>query len=95
MGRKEGGSLFHQMINVPDVFTYSHRTDKDGNAMAVSDQTRKNYQNWLHKSADYFSAHHYIRPQQAFKVGIFWPFYVQPKRASASGGATELRSSQE
>lgn len=54
MGRKEGGSLFHQMINVPDVFTYSHRTDKDGNAMAVSDQTRKDYQNWLHKSADYF-----------------------------------------
>ena len=50
---------------------------------------------WPNKSADYFSAHHYIRPQQAFKVGIFWPFYVQPKRASASGGATELRSSQE
>ena len=54
MGRKEGGSLFHQMINAPDVFIYSHRTDKDGNAMAVSDQTRKDYQNWLHKSADYF-----------------------------------------
>ena len=49
---------------------------------------------WPNKSADYFSAHHYIRPQQAFKVGIFWPFYVQPKRASASGG-NELRSSQE
>ena len=54
MGRKESGSLFHQMINAPGVFTYSHRTDKDGNAMTVSDQTRKNYQNWLHKSADYF-----------------------------------------
>ena len=54
MGRKEGGSLFHQMINAPDVFIYSHRTDKDGNAIAVSDQTRKDYQNWLHKSADYF-----------------------------------------
>ena len=50
---------------------------------------------WPNKSADYFSAHHYIRPQQAFKVGIFWPFYVQPKRASATGGANELRSSQE
>lgn len=49
---------------------------------------------WPNKSADYFSAHHYIRPQQAFKVGIFWPFYVQPKRASATGGANELRSSQ-
>ena len=43
---------------------------------------------WPNKSADYFSAHHYIRPQQAFKVGIFWPFYVQPRRASASGAQT-------
>ncbi len=50
---------------------------------------------WPNKSADYFSAHHYIRPQQAFKVGIFWPFYVQPKRASATGDSNELRSSQE
>ena len=54
---------------------------------------------WPNKSADYFSAHHYIRPQQAFKVGIFWPFYVQPNRPSSSnskqGGANELRSSQE
>ena len=50
---------------------------------------------WPNKSADYFSAHHYIRPQQAFKVGIFWPFYVQPKRVSNFGNATELRSSQE
>ena len=50
---------------------------------------------WPNKSADYFSAHHYIRPQQAFKVGIFWPFYVQPKRVSNFGGASELRSSQE
>lgn len=56
MGRKEGGSLFHQMIHAPDVFILSHRTGKDGNAMAVSDQTRKNYQNWLHKSAEYFKA---------------------------------------
>lgn len=50
---------------------------------------------WPNKSADYFSAHHYIRPQQAFKVGIFWPFYVQPKRVSNYGNPTELRSSQE
>ena len=50
---------------------------------------------WPNKSADYFSAHHYIRPQQAFKVGIFWPFYVQPKRVSNFGDQNELRSSQE
>ena len=49
---------------------------------------------WPNKSADYFSAHHYIRPQQAFKVGIYWPFYVQPKRVSNFGGSNELRSSQ-
>ena len=35
---------------------------------------------WPNRSADYFSAHHYIRPPQTFKVGIFWPFYVQPNR---------------
>ena len=41
---------------------------------------------WPNRSADYFSAHHYIRPVQSFKVGIFWPFYVQPnKNASVSG----------
>ena len=49
---------------------------------------------WPNKSADYFSAHHYIRPQQAFKVGIFWPFYVQPKRVSNFGDSKELGSSQ-
>ena len=27
---------------------------------------------------DYFSAHHYIRTQTAVKVGIYWPFYLQP-----------------
>jgi len=32
---------------------------------------------WPASYADYFSAHHYIKPQRAFKVGIFWPFYVQ------------------
>jgi len=26
---------------------------------------------------DYFSAHHYIRPQTALKIGIHWPFYVK------------------
>lgn len=26
---------------------------------------------------DYFSAHHYIRPEKAIKFGIHWPFYVK------------------
>ncbi len=26
---------------------------------------------------DYFSAHHYFRPQTAIKVGMHWPFYVK------------------
>lgn len=43
---------------------------------------------WPNNSADYFSAHHYIRPPQTIKFGIFWPFYVQPNRnASVSGKA--------
>lgn len=54
MGRKEGGSLFHQMIQSPELFTLSHRTDKDGKPMEVSFRTRENYYQWLHKEADYF-----------------------------------------
>lgn len=27
-------------------------------------------------TADYFSAYHYIKPKRAFKVGIYWPFYI-------------------
>lgn len=31
-------------------------------------------QQWFNK--EYFSAYGYIKPQSAFKVGIYWPFYV-------------------
>ena len=41
------------------------------------------------QNADYFSAHHYINPQRVIKVGIFWPFYIQPgKNASVGGGSS-------
>ncbi len=36
---------------------------------------------WPNKSADYFTAAGYIGPQRALKVGIMWPFYVQPGKA--------------
>lgn len=39
---------------------------------------------WPNDKADYFSAHHYIRPQRAVKFGITWPFYVQTKAAGSS-----------
>lgn len=46
---------------------------------------------WPNESADYFSAHGYIRPQRAFKIGIYWPFYMQPGKnksvGSVSGGS--------
>lgn len=43
---------------------------------------------WPNKQADYFSAHHYINPQRTIKVGIFWPFYIQPgKNPSGAGGS--------
>lgn len=32
-------------------------------------------------NSDYFSSPHYIRPQRVFKIGITWPFYVQPLKA--------------
>ena len=39
-------------------------------------------------SADYFSAHGYIRPQRALKFGLWWPFYTQPnKQTKASDRA--------
>ena len=44
---------------------------------------------WPMDKADYFSAHHYIRTQTAFKIGIFWPFYLQPgsnKAVNAGSG---------
>lgn len=41
---------------------------------------------WPNDSADYFSAAGYIRPQRAFKFGIYWPFYVQPHKAKTMSG---------
>lgn len=41
---------------------------------------------WPNKSVDYFSGHHYINTQTAFKFGIYWPFYIQPKRNSSVTG---------
>ena len=39
-------------------------------------------QGWPMSKHDYFSAHHYISTQRAFKFGIYWPFYVQSGKAS-------------
>ena len=44
---------------------------------------------WPMDKADYFSAHHYIRTQTAFKIGVYWPFYLQSssnKTVSAGSG---------
>jgi len=41
---------------------------------------------WPMKSADYFSAAGFIRPQRAFKFGIWWPFYLQSKANSSVSG---------
>ena len=44
---------------------------------------------WPNKSADYFTADGYIAPQRAIKVGISWPFYMQPgNNKSATKGGT-------
>ena len=50
---------------------------------------------WPMESADYFSAAGYIRPQRSLKLGVYWPFYLQPRKVSTmssraggtSGGA--------
>lgn len=56
MGRKEGGSLFHQLIHAPGVMTLADRKASDGSEMDVSFKTRENYYAWLHKAADYFKS---------------------------------------
>jgi len=58
---------------------------------------------WPLDEADYFSAANYIRPQRAFKFGVYWPFYRQTKQnaqvtatgslgggSSSSGGGSSL-----
>ena len=47
---------------------------------------------WPNRQADYFSAHHYIIPQRVIKVGIFWPFYIQPGKNSRVGGGSSSGS---
>ena len=42
---------------------------------------------WPNKSADYFSAAGYIAPQRALKLGIFWPFYIQPGKNNSTSGS--------
>ncbi len=39
---------------------------------------------WPLDKADYFTAAGYIGPQRAFKIGVTWPFYVQPGKKSTS-----------
>lgn len=44
---------------------------------------------WPMDKVDYFSAHHYIRTQSAIKLGMYWPFYLQPdsnKAVNAGAG---------
>lgn len=47
---------------------------------------------WPMDKADYFSAHHYIRTQTAFKIGVFWPFYLQPSSNKAVNAGSGLSS---
>ncbi len=51
---------------------------------------------WPLDKADYFSAHHYIRTQRTFKIGVCWPFYRQTaanKAVNASSGLSSGSSS--
>ncbi len=47
---------------------------------------------WPMDKADYFSAHHYIRTQTAFKIGVYWPFYLQPNSNKAVQAGSGLSS---
>ena len=43
---------------------------------------------WPLRDSDYFTAHNFINTQRTLKVGIFWPFYLQPGRGFKAGGGT-------
>lgn len=43
---------------------------------------------WPLSKADYFSAAGYIRPQRAIRFGIYWPFYLQPRKNAAVSGVS-------
>lgn len=43
-------------------------------------------QGWPCKKTDYFSAPHYIKTTRAFKIGVYWPFYVMPGKRNDTGG---------
>ena len=43
---------------------------------------------WPFDRADYFTAHGYINTVSMIKLGLFWPFYVQPGNGSASSSGS-------
>ena len=47
---------------------------------------------WPFEKADYFTAAGYIGTQRVLKLGISWPFYVQPGRSNVTGPAGPARS---
>ncbi len=43
---------------------------------------------WPNDKRDYFTAAGYIAPQRSLKIGVTWPFYVQPgKKSTGAGGS--------
>ena len=42
---------------------------------------------WPFDRADYFTAHGYINTVSMIKLGLFWPFYVQPGNGNASSSS--------
>lgn len=48
------GSLYHQFITVPGLFTNQNRKNQNGDPLEISYQSKKNYMDWLHYAANYF-----------------------------------------
>ena len=49
-------------------------------------------QGWPMEKNDYFSAHNYIRTQRALKLGVYWPFYLQPSQNQKVNASSSLSS---
>lgn len=66
MGRKQGGSLFHQLGKAAGIMDDSGKIITGGHSY----RTSRNYANWLHRAADYFKSKGITRADQIHRAEI-------------------------
>lgn len=85
MGRKEGGSLFHQFIQTPGLFFLLYRRRADGSLIPVAFSSRKLYLKELHLAAGYFTKLGISRLDQIGKEEVqAYELYLEGAKKTAS-----------